>query len=242
MNIIWQTIKWFSDGSHWSGDMGIPHRVLEHVEVSAFALVLATALALPIGLLIGHTRRGELIAVSIGNLGRALPSFGILAIIFPLTLRYAPGSIGFPPTLITLALLGIAPILTNSYVGIQNVDPDAVEAARGMGLSGGQVLRSLELPLAAPLIVAGLRTAAVQIVATATLGAVFAFGGLGSYIVLGFAVNDHAEILAGALLVAVLAIVTEVSFAFLERAVSPRLASKKKPSDAPAEPAVANQP
>ncbi len=229
MNILSQTARWFADGSHWSGQDGIPHRMLEHVEVSALALLFAAAVALPIGLLIGHTRRGELVAVSIGNLGRALPSFGILAIIFPLTLRYAPGSIGFPPTLITLFLLGIAPILTNAYVGIQNVDPDAIEAARGMGLSGRQILRSLELPLAAPLIVSGLRTAAVQVVATATLGAVFAFGGLGSYIVLGFAVNDHAEILAGALLVAFLAVLTELSFALLERAVSPRLTSRGRP-------------
>ena len=226
MSVISETLRWFSQGGHWVGEGGILHRALEHVEISLLAVALATILALPVGLVTGHTRRGTFLAVSAGNLGRALPSFGILAIVFPFTLRYAPGSIGFPPTLIALFLLAIPPILTNTYVGIQSVGPDSVEAARGMGLSGRQVLLQLELPLAAPLIVAGLRTAAVQVVATATLGAVFAWGGLGRFIVDGFATGDKALILAGAILVAVLAILTEVAFAALERLVSPRLRSR----------------
>lgn len=236
MNIITETARWFADGSHWSGTSGIPARVFEHVQISLVAVVLGALVALPIGLFIGHTRRAEFIAVSVGNLGRALPSFGILALVFPFTLRYAPGSIGFAPTLIALFLLAIPPILTNTYVGIQTVDPDVTEAATGMGLSGRQILFQLELPLAAGLIVAGLRTAAVQVVATATLGAVFAWGGLGRFIVDGFAQGDDAMIVAGALLVAGLAILTEVAFSFLERVVTARTSSERRREDLEMEP------
>ena len=228
MNIITETARWFADGSHWSGSSGVPARVLEHIQLSFLAVAAAAVIALPIGLFIGHTRRGEFLAVSVGNLGRALPSFGILALVFPLTLRYAPGSIGFAPTLIALFLLAIPPILTNTYVGVQNVDPDVTEAARGMGLSGRQVLFQLEVPLAASLILAGFRTAAVQVVATATLGAVFAWGGLGRFIVDGFAQGDDGMIVAGALLVAALAILTELAFTLLERAVTPRVGSARR--------------
>jgi osmoprotectant transport system permease protein len=231
MNVVTETAKWFADGSHWSGSSGVPARILEHIQISVVAVAIAAFVALPVGLLIGHTRRAEFLAVSVGNLGRALPSFGILALVFPLTLRYAPGSIGFAPTLIALFLLAIPPILTNTYVGIQNVDPDVAEAARGMGLSGRQVLFQLEVPLAAGLIVAGLRTAAVQVVATATLGAVFAWGGLGRFIVDGFAQGDDAMIVAGALLVASLAILTELGLSLVERVVTPKTGSTRSSED-----------
>ena len=227
-SILSEVVRWLTTGSHWSGREGIIHRLAEHVEISVLAVVLAGVVALPIGLTVGHTRRGQFMAVSVGNVGRALPSFGILALVFPFTLRYAPGSIGFPPTLITLVLLAIPPILTNTSVAVQQVDPDTVEAARGMGLSGRQVLLRLELPLAAPIVVAGFRTAAVQVVATATLGAIFSFGGLGRFIVDGFATNDHARISGGAVLVAALAVLTEVTFALVERWVSPKTASGRR--------------
>jgi osmoprotectant transport system permease protein len=198
--------------------------LVEHIELSAAAVAIAATLALPLGLYIGHTGRGEFVAVSAANLGRAIPSFGILAFVFPFTLRYLPG-FGFWPTLIAMFLLAIPPILTNTYVGIKNVDRDTVEAARGMGMSEGQILARIELPLAAPLVVAGLRTAAVQVIATATLGAFVAWGGLGRFIVDGFAQQDHGMILAGAVLVAALAIVAEISLALVERAVTPRRTS-----------------
>jgi osmoprotectant transport system permease protein len=226
MSLLSQVVKWFADGSHWTGDAGVPHRMIQHVEVSILAVLAALIVAVPVGMLVGHTRRGEFFAISVGNLGRALPTFGILAIIFPFTLRYAPGSIGFPPTLIAMFLLAIPPILTNAYVGVRDVDRDTVEAARGMGLTGWDLLAELELPLAVPLIVAGVRTASVQVVATATLGAVFSFGGLGRFIVDGYSVNDHVTILAGAILVALLAVFTELSLAFVERLVRPRTASR----------------
>jgi osmoprotectant transport system permease protein len=160
-------------------------------------------------------------------IGRAIPSFAILSISFQVILNVAPEvAFGFVPTVIALTLLAIPPILTNTYVGIEEVDADTVEAARGTGMRGRQVLTRLELPLATPLILAGMRTAAVQVVATATLAALIAGGGLGRYIIDGFAQGDEGMLLAGAVLVAALAIVTELAFAVLERVVSPTTSSR----------------
>ena len=230
MDVFADVLRWFSEPAHWSGPAGVPARVLEHAHVPLLSVALAAAVALPAGLYIGHTGRGEFAAVAIGNLGRAIPSFGILAIVFPITIRLAPGALGFPPTLIALFLLAIPPILTNAYVGVQAVDRDTLEAARGMGMGEREVLTSLELPLAARLILAGIRTAAVQVVATATLAALVAWGGLGRYIVDGFHQGDDAMIVAGAILVAALAIVTELGFELLERSVAPRVSSRGKAS------------
>lgn len=222
-------LRWLTDPEHWSGPDGIPVRLLQHVEISAVAVGVAAAIAIPAGLVIGHTRRGEFIAVSVANLGRAIPSFAILSIAFQLILSYAPTlAFGFIPTVAAMVLLGIPPVLTNTYVGVQQVDPDTVEAARGMGMTGGDVLRKLELPLATPLIVAGLRTAAVQVVATATLAALIAGGGLGRYIVDGFAQQDDAKMISGAVLVALLAILTELVFAVLGRLTAPRLSTQDR--------------
>jgi osmoprotectant transport system permease protein len=159
--------------------------------------------------------------ITAANLGRALPSFAILALAFPIALRY---QLGFSiwPTVIAMFFLAVPPVLTNTYVGVKEVDADTVEAARGMGMTEGQVLRGIEFPLAAPLIVTGIRTAAVQVVATATLAAVVAGGGLGRFIIDGFARQRDDMILGGALMVAGLAILTEIFFAVVERIVSPR--------------------
>lgn len=219
-------LDWFSDPATWTGSFGIPTRVLEHVIMSGVSVAIAAAIALPIGMLIGHSRRFEKLVVSVANTGRAIPSFGLLMLFvlaFGVGLRY-PASLR-PAIIVALVLLAIPPIITNTYVGIQSVDEDTLEAARGMGMSEGSVLARIEVPLAAPLIMAGLRTAAVQVVATATLGAVVAGGGLGRFIIDGFATRDFAEIFGGALLVALLAILTEVAFGLLERAASPRTSS-----------------
>lgn len=231
MDLFVGAFDWMTDPAQWSGDNGIPARLLEHFEILGLAMLLAALVALPVGMYIGHTRRMEFLAVSVANVGRAIPSFGLLAILFPLTLQYnVPGSIGFAATLIAMVLLALPPLLTNAYVGVQTVDAETVEAARGMGLSGGQVLLHLELPLAAPLIVAGIRTAAVQVVATATLGALVGWGGLGRFITFGFAIGVRREggpiIVAGAILVAALAVLTELSLAGLERLVRPRTSSR----------------
>ena len=157
---------------------------------------------------------------------RALPSFAILAIAFPISLQFKLG-FDFWPTFMALLFLAVPPILTNTYVGIREVDRDAVEAGRGMGMSESEVLLQIEIPLAAPVMIAGIRTAAVQVVATATLAALVAGGGLGRIIVDGFAISDEAQVLGGALLVALLAIVTEVTLAWAERVVSPKSQSSR---------------
>ena len=227
MEVLQGIFEWFRDPSHWSGDSGVTERVMEHLYISLLSLGMASVVALPAGLFIGHTKKAEFLVVSIANLGRAIPSFAILAIMLPITIRMGLG-LGFWPTVIALFLLGIPPILTNSYVGVQGVDADTVEAARGTGMSGMQVLMKLEIPLAAPLIATGLRTAFVQIIATATLAALVAWGGLGRFIIDGFATRDDPQIAAGALLVALLAISAEMTFALLERAFSPRTHSERR--------------
>jgi osmoprotectant transport system permease protein len=222
-----QVVDWFTDPMQWSGSRGIPVRLLEHVITSSVSVIMAAAVALPVAMYIGHRRRFELFVVSVANVGRAVPSFGLIVlflILFGLWLRW-PAPIR-PPIILAMVLLAIPPILTNAYVGIQGVDPDTVEAARGTGMTEGQVLRQIELPLAAPLIVAGLRTAAVQVVATATLAAIGPGGGLGRFIFDGFATRDLAEVFGGAVLVALLAIVVELAFGVLERLVTPRTASR----------------
>lgn len=229
MGVLGKAFDFLTSASNYHGDTGIPARLWEHVQMSVLALAIATALALPIGLLVGHRRKGGFVAITIGNLGRALPSFGILAIVFPLTLRYVRfGSLGFLATLVTLVLLAIPPIMLNTFVGTREVDADTIEAARGMGLNGRQILLGIEFPLAAPLIVAGVRTAATAVVATATLGAFASWGGLGRFIVDGLSQGDKGQLVAGAFLVALLAVVTEVAFAVLQRAVAPRTSQHKK--------------
>lgn len=220
VTVFEELVRWLGDGANWSGEGGVPVRLLEHLRISVVSVLAATAVALPLGLYIGHTRRGEVVAVSIANLGRAIPSFAILALAFPLSLRLGLGLSDWP-AIVALFLLAIPPILTNSYVGVKGVDADTLEAARGMGMSERGVLRSIEAPLAAPLIVAGLRISAVQVVATATLAALVAGGGLGRFIVDGFKQGNDGMTMAGALLVALLAIATELGFGLLERATAP---------------------
>ena len=225
MGLLGDVFAWFTSSVNLTGDFGWPARVFEHVQLSALAVAIAALIALPVGFFIGHYRRAEFLAVSIGNIGRALPSFGVIGMIFPFTLAYLPG-IGFWPTLIAMVILGIPPILTNTYVGVREVDPDTVEAARGMGMSDRQLLTRVEIPLAAALILGGLRTSAVQVVATATLGAVVGWGGLGRFIIDGFAQGDDVQLLAGAILVALLAIAVEIVFALLLRVAVPKTGSR----------------
>lgn len=236
MSVVQEVLTWFSEADSWSGSNGIPTRVGEHLILTGTALLLAAPVAVVLGLYIGHTRKAEFLTVTIANLGRAIPSFAILAFVFPITLRLGWG-LGFWPTVIALFFLAIPPILTNTYVGVKEVDQDTLEAARGMGMSGRQILTGIEIPLAARLIVSGLRTSAVQVVATATLGAVIASGGLGRYIVDGFAygtfgangVEGRQMVVGGAILVAVLALITEIGFGVLERAMVPHGVSDRRP-------------
>jgi osmoprotectant transport system permease protein len=220
-------IHWLGDAAHWQGPEGVPTRVLQHLEVSGAAVAIASAIAIPLGLFIGHTGRGRFLAVSIANIGRAVPSFGILVIAYVIVLKLAASlAFGFTPTVIALVLLAIPPILTNTYVGVEAVDRDTVEAARGMGMSEREILLRLEVPLATRLIMAGVRTSAVTVVATATLSALIGGGTLGRYIVDGFAQSDNGMLVAGSILVALLAVITEVGLGILERRLTPRTRSR----------------
>lgn len=231
MGLLADTFGWLIDPGNFSGEGltssgPIPQRVIEHLLLSIQPLLLALVVAFPVGLFIGHKRRFEFMAVTIGNLGRALPSFGILAFFYPITFNL-PGELGYWAVFLALFFLAIPPILTNTYVGVKGVDQDTVEAARGMGLSERELITTLEIPIAMPLVIAGVRLSAVQVVATATLGAVATDLGLGRYIVDGFPVGDDVRILGGAVLVAILAIATELLFGFLQRALSPRTSSRR---------------
>ncbi len=222
MTFLGDVIRWFADPAHYQGSDAVQTRILEHVTVSGLAVLVGALVALPVGLYLGHTGRLGFIAINVANIGRAIPSLAAIALAIPVagTLLGVQNGLGFWPTLIALIPLAIPPVLTNAYVAVRGVDKDVIEAARGMGLSDTGILRRIELPLALPLIIAGIRTAAVNVIATATLGALVAFGGLGRYIVDGLALQEYDRLFAGALLVAVLAIAVEVAFGTFERAAA----------------------
>lgn len=206
---------WLADGSNWTGPDGLGTRLVEHLQITAVSVVVATVIAVPLGLWLGHTGRGGALATNVSYIGRAAPTFAVLVL-----LELGPEPFGSQSPLNTptaLALFAIPPVLTNVYVGLRGVDADAVDAARGMGMSGWQVLRRVELPLAAPFVVSGLRIATTQVIATATIAALVAGGGLGRIVTAGFGRRDEPQLLAGALAVAVLAIVAEGLFALLQR-------------------------
>jgi osmoprotectant transport system permease protein len=215
VNFIGQVLQWFLDGSHWQGDFGIPNRLFEHVTMSVESLVAAALIALPIGVTLGHIGRGGNLAINVSNVGRAVPSFALLVIAVQLV------GIGFWPAFIALVALGIPPIVTNSYIGMREVDADVREAAKGMGMRNRAILWHIELPIATPLIMAGVRTSAVNIVATATLAALVAWGGLGRFIVDGLAQRDTVQLFSGALLVALLSIAVELGLTGLQRITTP---------------------
>lgn len=207
-------------GDNVWGTAGVANRMWEHIQLSAFATAAAGVVAIPAGLTLGHLKRGGVIAVSTVNIGRAIPSFAIVALALPISIRLGLG-LGFWPTFLALVALALPPMFTNTYTGVSEVDPAIVEAGRGMGLSGRQLLGTVEFPMASPVILAGIRVSAVQVVATATLGALVGWGGLGRFIIDGFAQQDNVEVFVGGLLVALLAIAVEVLFEVLERWVIP---------------------
>jgi osmoprotectant transport system permease protein len=206
-------LDFLSDPAHWSGPSGIPTRLLEHVRYTLLALGIATAIALPVGLLIGHTNRGAFLAINLGNAARSLPTLGVLILVVLAT------GLGFTPVLVALVALAIPPVLTATYAGVRAVDPQIVDAARGMGMRAHQVLFRAEVPVALPVIMSGVRSAALQVVATATIAAYVALGGLGRFVIDGLAVHSYAEMLTGALFVALLAITLDLVLAALQRAV-----------------------
>jgi len=211
--------EYLTDSYNWSGPEGIWARILEHLWYTFAALGLSTAIGLPIGLRIGHTRRGAFLAINTGNAARALPSLGLLMLAVLLT-----DQIGFLPVLIALVALGIPPILASTYAGISGVDPATIDAARGMGMTGQEILTKVEIPIAMPLIISGIRSATLQIVSTATIAALVSLGGLGRYVIDGLKLRDFPQMFTGALLVALLALLLDALFALIGRiTVSPGL-------------------
>jgi osmoprotectant transport system permease protein len=198
------------------GRPGFAELLRTHVLLSVVALLIAIAIALPVALAIRNTSLGAALAVNIGNIGRAVPSLAILALCQPFL------GFGFDTALVALTALAIPPILINASTGLREVDRGVIDAARGMGLSGSQILTRIQMPIAAPVIFAGIRTSAVQVVASATLATFIGGGGLGNLIVEGFQLGDESVLLAGAFSVAALAIVTEVGFGGIERMLTPR--------------------
>ncbi|MFF4956260.1 ABC transporter permease [Streptomyces sp. NPDC001222] len=216
MNVLHFVNAFFSDSAHWHGYDGIPHRLLEHVRYSLIALAIAAAIGLPIGLITGHTGRGGNTLALIATAARALPSFGLLVLMFILL------GFGLLPVMIPLVVLAVPPILVTTYEAVRSVDPSPVDAARGMGMTEPRILFQVEVPVALPLILSGLRSAAIQIVSTATIAAYVSLGGLGRYIVDGLYQRDYEKVVGGATLVAVLALVTLGGFwAVARTAVSP---------------------
>jgi osmoprotectant transport system permease protein len=222
VDFIGSVVGWFLDPANWVGADGVPTRVGEHLVLAVVPLVLAAIMAMPIGLYIGHTGRLAGLAINASNIGRAVPTLAILVIAWMLLsrplvevgLRREAAEI---TTGIAMAALALPPIVTNTYVGLAEVDRDLVDAARGMGMTPAQILGRVEFPLGLPVILAGLRTAAVQVVATATLGAIVGTGGLGRYLIDGIAQRRYEEMFAGAVLVAALALAAELVLAWAQR-------------------------
>ncbi|MFD9607201.1 ABC transporter permease [Streptomyces sp. NPDC056708] len=205
--------SWLTTPAHWSGDGGIWNRLGQHLFLTVVCLLISCLIALPIALVLGHLGRGGALAVNISNIGRAVPTFAVLVLL----LLTPIGGYGEWPTIIALVLFAVPPLLTNAYVGMREVDRDVVRAATGMGMTGRQLMLGVEVPLALPLILTGVRIAAVQLVATATLAALAGGGGLGRIITAGFNLASTAQVVAGAVLVAAFALIVEGLFEVAQR-------------------------
>lgn len=213
MKTLGDSWDWLTDSAHWAGENGIGHRLLEHLALTVVCLAVSCLLALPVALVLGHLGKGGALAVNLSNAGRAVPTFAVLVLLLLTPVgRWSEG-----PTVVALILFALPPLLTNAYVGMRGVDREIVRAARGMGMTGTQMLRRVEVPLALPLILTGVRVAAVQLVATATIAALAGGGGLGRIITAGFNLASTPQVVAGAVLVAVFALLVEGAFALAER-------------------------
>ncbi len=223
-----QLVAFLGDAANWQNETGIPNRLLEHIAISLLAVLTASVIALPLGFYIGHTGRLQLLGINIANIGRAVPSYAVMVMLLPVMLALAP-VLGYEPRLglrffpifLAMVLLSIPPILVAAYAGLQAVDRELTESSRGMGLTETQILSQVELPLALPVLIGGFRVALLQVIATATIGAFLAGGGLGRYIIDGIARRDDGMLYAGVLLVALLAIGTDLLLSWLQRQLTP---------------------
>ncbi|MEK4242070.1 ABC transporter permease [Janibacter sp. FSL W8-0316] len=235
--MIGSILEWLTSADAWSGADGILARLLEHVGYTLLVLVIAAAIAIPVGLWIGHSGRGRWL-VTAANALRAVPTLGLLFALTLVLLPRLPGDAAFlVPSVIVLVLLAIPAILSGTYAGVEAVDPAARDAARGIGMTGSQVLWKVELPIALPLLLSGLRAAVLQVVATATVAAYVGLGGLGRFLIDGLATQDYAMTAGGAILVALLALALDAPFALLARIiVSPGLTGRTRSLRPPSDP------
>jgi len=226
--MINRILAWLTDGAHWQGDDGILRRMAEHMGYSIGTLLVAALIGIPLGLYIGHTGRGRFLVVNAVGSARAIPSLGLLFLAFLWLGPKLNGDLAFlAPTALVLVVLAIPPILSGAYAGVGGVDPAARDAAKGMGMRGTEVLRHVEVPCALPLILSGIRSAMLQVIATATIAAVLGLGGLGRFLIDGLAVRDTPQTASGAVLVAVLALIVDMVLALIQRlVVSPGLTGR----------------
>lgn len=213
MNIVAEVVAWLTTGANWVGSTGVPVRLVEHLYYSGLAMLLGLVVAVPIGVVVGHTGRGSFLAVGAANGLRALPELGLLILLV------LGMGIGLLPVVLALSVLAVPPLLAGTYAGVRNVDRSVVDAARGMGMREGQVLFKVELPNALPLLLGGARSAALQVIATAAVAAYVSYGGLGRYLIDGLRQQDYPQMVAGALLIALLALAVEAVLALVQRAV-----------------------
>jgi osmoprotectant transport system permease protein len=232
MTVFGDMWEYLTTGANWSGDRGMLHLLLQQLLLSVTALVIAVLIGLPIALWLGHVGRGGFLAINISNIGRAVPTFALLALLvtadFPGTREFGPYGRAGLSTLVALALFALPPIITNSYVAVREVPADVKEAADGMGMTGLQKFVRVELPLARPLVVSGVRLALVQVWATATIAALVAGPGLGRVITDGFYRTNYGKGLAGAVVVALVALVLEGLAAGAQRLAEPAGSSSRK--------------
>lgn len=207
--------QWLADPLNWQGASGIPTRVIEHLGYTGLTLAISLAIAVPIGLYVGHTGRGRVVVVSLAGMLRALPTLGIMTL-FALI---ATSTLSLMPAIWSLVLLAVPPILTASYAGIAAVDRHVVDAARAMGMREPQILFGVEVPNGLPVMLGGLRSAVLQVVSTVAVVAFISLGGLGRFIIDGLAVQDYGQVLGGAVVIAVVAIALDAILAILQRAV-----------------------
>lgn len=222
MNPFDLVAQWFQNPDTWAGPGGIPTRVAEHLQYSILALGIAAAIAIPLGMVLGHLNRGEILVLTLANSIRALPTLGLLTLVVILA------GIGLLPPLVALIVLAIPPMLVNTFESIRGVDRFVVDAARGIGLRGPGILFRVEAPVALPLILLGMRLSAIQVVSAATIAAFVGLGGLGRYIFDGLGRRDLGQVIGGSILSAVLAIGTELFFIILSALlVSPGVSRRK---------------
>ncbi len=212
--------SYVTTASNWTGPKGLLFLTWNHIRISFMATVAGALVAIPLGVAVGRARRGGAATAAVVNIGRALPSFAVLVLAFSLFSGWGRG-LSVWPTFVALVLLAIPPMFTNTYTGVREVEGDIKEAAAGMGMARRQVVLRVETPIALPLIITGVRVSAVQVVATATLGAWVGFQCLGTLIFEGFAQQNDGKIVTGAVFVALLTIITEIAFSLLVRLVAP---------------------